>query len=171
MVRKVLFILGEFIDSDVDWLVDSGSQETLPSGELLVEEGKPIEALYFVLDGKLEVTANQQSLARLASGEVVGEMSFLDSSPPGATVTAIEPTSVLAIPRARLQSKIASDLGFAARFYRALGVFLADRLRTSVSRLAYGEVEEAEELTDDLLDNVDQAAARFDEILRRLRSR
>jgi len=39
---------------------------------------------------------------------------------------------------ALLQQRIASDTAFAARFYRALAIFLADRLRATTRRLGYG---------------------------------
>jgi CRP/FNR family transcriptional regulator, cyclic AMP receptor protein len=63
----------------------------------------------------------------------MGEMSFVDQAPPSATVQAMEPSFVLDIPRRRLNAKLAEDAGFAARFYRALSMFLAARLRATNS--------------------------------------
>ena len=85
--------------------------------------------------------------------------------------------TVLAIPRDRLTAKLADDAGFAARFYRALGVFLASRMRRSEQRLGYGaaadlldeDVEHEDEIDPGLLDNVALAGRRFDWMLRRLR--
>src|SRR5262245_34968175 len=125
-MRKVLFILSELADEDVDWLIAHGRRLSVPAGTLLLEEGTPIEVLYVVLDGLLVVTlraARDREIARLQSGEILGELSFLDSRPPSASVRAIEPSTVLSIPRARLAAKLEQDPGFAARFYRALGVF------------------------------------------------
>ncbi len=178
-MRKVLFILSELADSDVDWLVDNGTKKTCPRGTVLIVEGRPIEVLYVLLDGQLSVTlaalANQE-IARLGSGEILGELSFLDSRPPTATVQAIEEATVLCIPRDRLTRKLREDTAFAARFYRALGVFLAARLRRSQQRLGYGsqqlldeEVEHRDELDPDVLDGLALAGARFDWMLRRLR--
>ena len=71
-----------------------------------------------------------------------------------------------------MRDKLATDLGFSSRFYRALCVFLADRLRQTANRLGYGSAQEdvdaRDELNDDLLDNVHLAGARFDRMLRRL---
>jgi hypothetical protein len=68
------------------------------------------------------------------------------------------------------------DAPFAARFYRALGVFLASRLRKSQQRLGYDsdrilddETEHEDELDPDLLEHVALAGARFDWMLKRLR--
>ena len=90
---------------------------------------------------------------------VVGEMSFLDSQPPSASVRAVKKSWVLAISRKSLTDKLASDMAFAARFYRALGVFLSDRLRSTLGLLGYGsgqrlaEREYADEIDPDTLDN------------------
>lgn len=177
-MRKVLYILGELSDLDVDWMTRHGRKEQIIRGAVLIHEGKPVDALYIVLDGNFRVSITGRSdreLARLGAGEIVGEMSFVDARPPAATVTALEPSVVLAIPRRQLEIKIQEDAGFAARFYRALAVFLSDRLRSTVRRLGYGEAEptpeerEAEgELDTNVLDSVHMAGARFDRMLKRL---
>jgi bacteriocin-type transport-associated protein len=178
-VRKVLFILSELADSDLDWMVANGTRRTFAPGEVLIREGRPIEVLYVVLDGQLAVTLDAlggKEIARLHGGEILGELSFLDSRPPAATVTAAEPSAALCIPRARLSEKLGGDAAFAARFYRALGVFLASRLRHSQRRLGYDqgrilddEVEHEDELDPALLDQLALAGARFDWMLKRLR--
>lgn len=117
-----------------------------------------------------------ERITTLGCGEVVGELSFLDSRPPVATVTAEETSEVLSLSRDRLQAQLDSDPGFAARFYRALGVFMAHRLRRTVRQFGYGgdqslvqTYEYDDELDADLLDQVSLAGARFDWMMRRLR--
>jgi len=159
-------------------LIAHGRRLSVPAGTLLIEEGEPIEVLYVVLDGLLAVTlraAHDEEIARLQSGEILGELSFLDSRPPSASVRALEPSSVLSIPRAKLAAKLEQDKPFAARFYRALGVFLASRLRRAQQRFGYGKeaagppAEAADELDPALLDHLALAGARFDWMLKRLR--
>ncbi len=97
-MRKVLFILGELSDRDVDWMMAAGKREQISPGAVLVQEGKPVEALYIVLEGLLRVSvesAGSHELARLGSGEIIGEMSFVDAHPPSATVKALENSTVL----------------------------------------------------------------------------
>jgi bacteriocin-type transport-associated protein len=178
-MRKVLFILGELADSDIDWMVRNGTKRRCAPGSVLIEEGKPIELLYVVLDGQLSVrlaAAEQREIARLGSGEVLGELSFLDSRPPAATVVALDEATVLCIPRESLSSELRRDSAFAARFYRALGVFLASRLRHSQKRLGFGAADgtepergDEEDLDPELLEGLALAGARFDWMLRRLR--
>jgi len=71
-----------------------------------------------------------------------------------------------------VRAKLAEDTAFAARFYRALCVFLADRMRHTTLRMGYGsgalDKHAADELNEDLLDTVHLAGARFDRMLKRL---
>ena len=91
-------------------------------------------------------------------------------------MTATEGALLLSIPRPALQGKLDADEAFAARFYHALGVFLAARLRNTVSMLGYStgapegpEPEPGDELDEQLLDDLALAGSRFDWILQRLR--
>jgi hypothetical protein len=46
---------------------------------------------------------------------------------------------VLRLSDEMVREKLAADLGFASRFYHALCVFLADRLRHTTTRFGYGK--------------------------------
>ena len=176
-MRKVLYIMGQLSDDDIEWMIANGAPRQLAPGDKLIHEGQPIEALYIVLDGALVVTAassGEAAIAQLGAGEIIGEISFVDSRPPSATVTALQTSTVFALDRARLYGKLEGDPWFAARFYRSVSVFLADRLRNTVSQLGYGaatrrtsELEYQGELDATVLDNVHLAGARFDRMLKR----
>jgi bacteriocin-type transport-associated protein len=177
-MRKVLYILGQLSDDDIEWLMHAGNRRRIPTGTVLIREGKPVDALYIVLEGLLAITVaalDGKEVDRCGCGEIVGEMSFVDALPPSATVTAVQDSVVLSVPRATLAKHLAQDTGFAARFYRALAVFLSDRLRHTTRRAAAwagGELDEHstadDELDPSVLDNVHLAGARFDLILKRL---
>ena len=176
-MRKVLFLLSQLSDSDLQWMITCGNKQRLPKGTTLIEERRSIDSLYILLDGVLEVSGSQigEGAFRLSYGEVVGEVSLLDSRPPTATVTALVDSVVLAIPHEELSQRLGEDAGFAARFYRALAVFLAHRLRNTYQRLGYGkdqpmdeDVEYEDELSPELLGSVHLAGSRFDRALRQL---
>jgi CRP/FNR family transcriptional regulator, cyclic AMP receptor protein len=170
-----MYLMGALDDSDIDWLAAHGSALRLSPGQTLVQEGRAIDALFVVLDGQLAVKAGATQVATLLAGEVVGEISFVDSRPPLATVTALDAGRVLAVRRDILQQKLATDPKFAANFYRALAIFLADRLRATTSRLGYGHPGQdaphvaADELGDDLMETVSLGTRRFDNLLRQVR--
>ena len=104
-----------------------------------------------------------------------GEMSFVDSAPPSATVRAVEAGRALVITKAALTAKLKSDVAFASRFYHALAVFLADRLRGTVRRFGYGDTKSlsgdqvmADELDIEVLDTLALAGDRFSRMLKLL---
>ena len=172
-MRKVLFIFSALSDGDVEWLATAGERRVLEAGTTLIPIASRVDHLYFVLEGRLAIRAkNGDTLAQLESGEIIGEMSLVDPAPTTVSVEVVSETTVLMIPDGTVREKIASDLGFASRFYRALCVFMADRLRQTTMRYGYGQAAEdphaKDELNEDLLENVHLAGARFDRMLRRL---
>jgi CRP/FNR family cyclic AMP-dependent transcriptional regulator len=172
-MRKVLLIFSELTDADVEWLANAGDRIHLEAGAVMIPNNARVDSIYFVLDGRLAIkTAKGEVIRMLESGEVVGEMSLVD---PALTVVSVEvdkDATLLRIHGAKVREKLASDLGFAARFYRALCVFLADRMRMTTMRMGYGaataDPHAKDELQDDMLDNVHLAGARFDRMLKRL---
>jgi signal-transduction protein with cAMP-binding, CBS, and nucleotidyltransferase domain len=172
-VRKVLLIFSELTDGDVEWLSKAGDRIHLEKGAVLVPNNSRVENLYFVLDGRLAIRSAKGDLIRmLESGEVIGEMSLVDPAPTVVSVEIDADATLLRIPDARVREKLAADFPFAARFYRALCVFLADRIRTTTARMGYGtgvpDPHAGDELNDDMLDSVHLAGARFDRMLKRL---
>lgn len=173
-LKKVLCMLGILNDEDVEWIVTTGTRRKIPIGTPIICEGQHNEALFFVLGGEFSVTSVKASgeIARLHSGEVVGEVSFVDSRPPSATVTAKLDSVVGAVPMEALQRKLEDDLGFASRFYKAMAVTLADRLRAASSlgcRPAAGvEMDDSDdEIAPELLDAISMAGNRFADMQRR----
>lgn len=157
-LRDVLFILGALHDSDIDWLLATGIQQKIVANTVLIREGKPVDALYILLDGTMTVSISEdrhnplvrafaaiegsettrREIGKLSKGEIVGETPFIDTRLPAATITATTDSSVLAIPRQQLAAKLQQDVGFASRFYQVIATLLAHRLQGMVSRLGYG---------------------------------
>ena len=128
---KVLYILGQLTDQDVDWMLAVGNSKRLSAGTILIEEGEPSDAVYIVVEGTVSVssTASEgREITRLGRGELLGEISFIDAHLPMATARAIDDITVFALARDQLAAKLARDTGFAARFYRSMAVFLSDRM-------------------------------------------
>ncbi|MGH7096106.1 MAG: cyclic nucleotide-binding domain-containing protein [Stellaceae bacterium] len=171
-MRKVLFLFGELRDSDVDWFARVGRRLTLESGQFLMHQGQEDEHVYIVLEGELNVSVTGiGQIAQLGAGEIVGEMSFVSSLLPSADVIVQTPCRILVVPRQVLRAQIEDDHEFGLRFYRALAVFLADRLRGTVQRFGYGAYDRADleppvhELDDNVLDTVYLAGLRFERLV------
>ena len=117
-------------------MAQAGIRRFLSDGDVLIREGERADSLIFLLEGELLVATRQLGqIARLGVGEVVGEMSLVDSAPPSATITASGDGLALFLDKTKLMQKLDHDEGFGSRFYRALAVFLADRLREARGKL------------------------------------
>lgn len=175
-MRKVLVILGQLRDTDAEWMARAGVKRRVDDGATVIQEGIKGDHLYILLQGNLDVVdAKIGTLATLGSGEIVGEMSFVDNAPPSASVIARGDSVVLELSHAELEKRMELDPGFGMRLYKALCFFLADRLRGTVSRLGYGEAGSLDsddvledELDENLLDVVSVAGDRFDRMLKLL---
>lgn len=173
-MKRVLFILGQLSDSDIEWLIENGNRSFVRRGEYLVRQGEAIENIYIILDGNFRIFNEDNSaydIAQIGSGEVIGEMSFLDDRPPSVSVLATEDAMVYEISLDLVKRYMEVNTRFAARFYYALAMFLSDRLRKTTSRLGYGEPvtdDSADEININLLSTVGQAGARFSRIINEL---
>ncbi len=175
-MRKVLFFFGILDDEDLEWMLASGSRREAEKGEVLIRQGEIIDSLFLLVDGLCKVVSGTAEIAQLKAGEIMGELCFVDSRPTSASVIAVEKSLLLALPRTLVAKRLGEDVGFAARFYRALAIFLADRLRSSNALLGYGQVGriwessgDPDEMDPDELEAVSVANVRFDRLQRQLR--
>lgn len=72
--------------------------EHFQQGQVIFREGDKSQEAYFILGGLVEITIQTahgvQSLAKLGSGEIFGEMGMIMDRPRSATATALENTTV-----------------------------------------------------------------------------
>jgi CRP-like cAMP-binding protein len=175
-MKNLLFIFGQLTDEDVDWLTKQGKRRDVSGDTRVIREGEPVDDIYILLEGACTVSRDAGGeIARIGAGEMIGEMSFIDASPPSASVIAATDSVMLQIPRAALAHRLESDGGFAARFYRAVAMMLSDRLRDAVhagvgSQSKNEDVLEPGELDPNVLEQVSRAGERFDRMLREVKS-
>jgi len=168
-MKRVLFFLGQLSDRDVEWMTLNGKKIEISMGSKLIEKDKSIDNLYIVLDGELSVYGKNDSdtIAKLGSGEIVGEMSFLESRPPSVNVYATKQSTVFAISKDLIYSRMDSYPEFRGNFYYALALFLSNRLRKTTDQLGYGNPEEEDLIDTNILSGIAQAGSRFGQILHR----
>ena len=176
-MRKSLILLGILNDSDLEWMLRTGVKKRVATGDKAVAERQALDSLFIVLTGSFGVVVGgKERVARLLAGDIVGEMSFIDSRPPSATVVADEDSWILEIPRDQVNERLNDDPAFAARFYHAVAIFLSLRLRATSSQLGYGQArragdeEDDDEIPDDILDKLAIAGHRFAILQERARS-
>lgn len=154
-MRKGLIILGDLKDEDLIWLSRAGELRSVPAGQPIIRAGQDVHDLFFITGGNFNVEIGGQTVAELAMGDVLGEMSFVEKRAPAASVVAQDGARVLAVPREKLLREFETNDGFAARFYRALSVFLSDRLR------AMTPSDDLDEIDEGLLDTLHVAGDRM----------
>jgi CRP-like cAMP-binding protein len=66
-------------------------------GQVLIQEGERGREFFVIVEGEVEVRRKGKKVKTLGPGSFVGEIALLSKIPRVATVTAIEPTSVLVI--------------------------------------------------------------------------
>ena len=172
-MKKVLLILGYLSDEDIDWIMQTGVRATVPQGDVLIQAGQAVSEIFISLTGELSIQSGNQEIARRYPGEILGELSFLDSRPPRESVLAATDVSVIAIDRAKLTAKLQQDVSFAARFYQSLGVLLCSRFRQTMGQLTLNSnedeldqsVDSADEIDPELLDHMAIAGHRFEMLL------
>ncbi len=168
-MKHVLFLLGHLNDLDVEWMINNGSKTELEAGDRLIRKEEIIEHLHIILSGQLSITDGESlnNIALIGAGEVVGEMSFLESQLPSVSVIATESTEVYSISRELMNSRLESNLEFKANFYYAISLFLSNRIRNTTSQLGYGTPKEADAIDENILDGISQAGSRFSQILQK----
>lgn len=123
------YILGTLTDADIEWLSDHGECRELGPGKQVIRDGEPSPDLYLILEGRLRQVPAGPSPERFGPGELIGLTSLLDGSPSPAGLEAEDRALVLGLAQATVRDKLGLDIGFAARFYRALAVIEAGRWR------------------------------------------
>lgn len=101
-------------------------------GDILCEEGKPGDSLYFILEGKADVLKGQQRVATLGEGEVFGEMAVLTNEPRSATVMACTPMELYELKRTDFNAVLPSSPSLSS----ALSRILARRLQATTNSQA-----------------------------------
>lgn len=72
---------------------------TVPTGSPVVSEGEVSDRFYVIVSGSVEVTASGRVLRVESHGDFFGEIGLIEDVPRTATVTALEPTELLALDR------------------------------------------------------------------------
>jgi histidine ammonia-lyase len=130
-VSSLAYVLGLLTDEDVDWIVARGVHRDFAAGDIALREGDPTPSLMLVLEGEMVSRSSLAALPdeRRVRGDIVGVMGVIDGGASPWTVEVLEPTVVFELDGPELWSKLELDLGFAARFYRAIAVVVTGRSR------------------------------------------
>jgi hypothetical protein len=91
------------VDASPHWL-------RLRRGATLVEQGEPGHELYLLFDGLLAVEIDGRTVGEIGPGAVVGEIALLEGGRRTATLRAVTPCRVAAVPGDRVDRDVLAEL-------------------------------------------------------------
>ncbi len=124
--------LKDFSDSDLHSFLQLAKLREYEAGEIIIQEGEIDCWIYFLINGKLEITKNDKIITRLQNpGDLFGEMGVISGSPRSATVRAADTkTLVLGVDSSTVDRKLREkDHSLAHTVNRMFADILAARLR------------------------------------------
>ncbi len=113
----------------------TGNKLFLNKGDILIKEGENSNSMYWLQKGSLEVYCSKSlkkiHIGNIHSGELVGEMSFLDHQPRSASVMAQMECELIEIPNGKFEE----ILKVQPSWFQHLLTTLTSRLRETDKRV------------------------------------
>jgi len=123
-------------------LFGAGEVSTVEAGTFILREGQPVDKLYILLSGTVEVLLSGVrdidsaiKLADIGPGEIFGEFAFVDRKPASATIRAVSDVTIFGIELDVLQNFLDENSDTAIVVYRNLNDVFVERLRASNAEL------------------------------------
>jgi CRP-like cAMP-binding protein len=92
----------------------------MPPGKTVLDPAQPLDALYVVLDGAVELSRNNQPLHVARQNEVLGAWALFDEEPMPVTARTLEDTKLLCIRREDFFELLSDNLEIAASIFSTL---------------------------------------------------
>ena len=140
VATMVASLVGQSEASLLQQIVDRVEWRRLEAGEVLFEEGDVSDAVYFIVSGRVRVSADagagRNILAELGRGEVVGELGLLDDAPRSATVQAVRDSTVARFSKDVFEELVTHSPGLMLHVARGILTRLRRTPRRTVGRAA-----------------------------------
>ena len=132
-----LWFFSDLTDPEIDIVLPLCRTMKRKGGDVLIREGEPVKNLYVLLSGAVSVfkkkaDGKQALVAIVGRGDVLGELSFLQSACASATVKANKPFTALVIDQKDLHRLLVTDLNVAAKLYQKLALVASRRLSATL---------------------------------------
>ena len=121
-------------EAEAEHIISICEEQSVDRGKTVFREGDSGDGVYVVLEGSLEVTkrdshGNEQSIAKLSDGTVVGEMSLVSGDAPrSASVMATSDAKLLKIGSTRFQALLQKDSVAALKMVNNLAQVMSRRM-------------------------------------------
>ena len=108
------------------------------AGETVIAEGQTGDALYAIIEGRMQVQRAGQAIRSLLAGEHFGEMALFNDRARSATVTALTKSRVLVMERRRFNDLLKKEAQLGVKLLWCFAQVLSLRL-DDASELLYGD--------------------------------
>lgn len=98
-------------------------------GERIIEQGKPLDRMFIILEGKAEIWVDGKIMAILPPQSLVGDIEFLDGLPASADVYVLKNTRLVELNNARLNTLMEERPRLGYQFMREIAKIGGQRLR------------------------------------------
>ncbi len=140
-------------EETLEELLELLEKHTIPRGEVIFRQGDPGDAMYVIESGRVQISIHDEArrevvLKYYGPGQIFGEMSLLDGLPRSATAMAVEPMSVMILPRGVFMSYLKEHPDIAIGMMRDLSTRLrytttyVEKVVDWSQKLARGEYSE-----------------------------
>jgi extracellular factor (EF) 3-hydroxypalmitic acid methyl ester biosynthesis protein len=141
--------------SDLGWIDANAEIMQLRPGDVLIEEGAVNTDLFILESGLLQVYTGgahkdqvPHEIARIGSGSLVGDLSWLETQVTSASVRALENSILLRLDGDTLEQQLTGNSEFAARFFQGIARVIAQRLRDTTITLTRFAASAAQAATE-----------------------
>ncbi len=120
-------LLGKLSDAQLDGLERRAQMKRFPQGSPIYLPSQPADSVMLIADGLVKIChltsdGKVSTLAFVKVGELFGELSLFDADERGEYCEAVEPTTVIRIPRDAIQSLMTSELDIALGVTKLIGL-------------------------------------------------
>lgn len=109
-------------------LLKVGHTRNYSPGSTIIEEGEELPVLFLLMEGEVSVHINGLQVAKLESGDFIGEMSFLTEQKTRAKVIVSKDSKIHFWDKEKLKSFLNKNPALLAKFHGAIGNQLINKL-------------------------------------------
>ena len=132
-------LLEALTEIELEVLAGVMSPKMYRAGDEICREKGEADSFFVVADGQVSIVkdvagGDEQILAELGPGALIGEMSLIDGKPRSATIRAIGDCTLLEVKKEEFESLYRANSPFALRFTERIAIDLSMRLRSADER-------------------------------------
>jgi len=137
---KKVYLFESLGVADLQWLSGIGRVRDVGAGDTIFFEGAAAGSFFVVRQGTVELTVrgqeDDQVVATLGAGSMLGEMGLVSGAIRSATATARENTILVEFLYSEIESRASADSRFGMQLYRAMAAQLSKRIFATTHSLA-----------------------------------